>query len=128
MTSRDRLIELLDDGCYKACSDKSGKKVNEFLADFLLKNGVNVPLCKIGDTVYEIRVKNNFWARERDCRVDAKSRIVRGDIYDTFYVQPKAYTKSDGTRMNATVFLTREDAENAIKEYRNNDRQPCKNP
>lgn len=42
MTDREELIALLDDGCYKACSDASGKKVNEVLADYLLENGVIV--------------------------------------------------------------------------------------
>lgn len=42
MTEREKLIKLLDDGCYKACSDASGRKVNEVLADYLLANGVIV--------------------------------------------------------------------------------------
>jgi len=54
MTDREKLIALLDDGCYKACSDASGKKVNEVLADYLLENGVTILPCKVGDTVYSI--------------------------------------------------------------------------
>lgn len=54
MNGRKKLIALLDDGCYKACSDASGKKVNEVLADYLLANGVTVLPCKVGDMVYSI--------------------------------------------------------------------------
>ena len=47
MNGREKLIDLLDDGCYKACSDASGKKVNEVLADYLLENGVTILPCNM---------------------------------------------------------------------------------
>lgn len=56
MTERERLIELL-------CSAPFGSKTFEQqyykstitkIADYLLANGVIVPPCKIGDTVYKV--------------------------------------------------------------------------
>ena len=56
MTERERLIELL-------CSAPLGSKTFEQqyykstitkIADYLLANGVIVPPCKIGDTVYKV--------------------------------------------------------------------------
>lgn len=43
---RDRLIELLNDA-----TDKEGIYLDK-VADYLLANGVIVPPCKAGDTVY----------------------------------------------------------------------------
>lgn len=45
MTEREKLIKLLDDGCHKAYDDITGKRVNEFVADYLLANGVIVTPC-----------------------------------------------------------------------------------
>ena len=66
MTERDRLIEFLDGiqdfGTKITCKkDKYyGKYIeeedfsNEQVADYLLANGVIVPPCKVGDTVYQV--------------------------------------------------------------------------
>ncbi len=45
MTDRDRLISLIGE---------FDMNIDEELADHLLANGVIVPPCKVGDTVYEI--------------------------------------------------------------------------
>lgn len=50
MTERERLIELL--------KHEFGTKVSEITADYLLANGVIVPPCKVGDTVYWIENDN----------------------------------------------------------------------
>lgn len=51
---KERLIELLDDGCKNVVfHDK--RRVNEQVADYLLENGVIVPPCKKGDVVYLVR-------------------------------------------------------------------------
>ena len=59
---KDRLIELIgkvqcrNSECAKSCSDCSSVALFdedvEILADHLLKNGVIVPPCKVGDMVY----------------------------------------------------------------------------
>ena len=122
MTSRDRLIELLDDGCYKACSDKSGKKVNEFLADFLLEKGVIVPPCHIYDTVFRIAENG---------KIDEYIVVEIGedDFESSYVVLEKSMSEYSTIQMicnfeafGVTVFTNRKDVENVIKEYGNNDR------
>ena len=48
---RDRLIELLMDS--EAFNDADGKADAKHIADHLLANGVIVPPCKVGDTIYQ---------------------------------------------------------------------------
>ena len=50
---RDRLIEILKVPIYP----KIGVDPAEVVADYLLANGVIVPPCKVGDTVYEVNTK-----------------------------------------------------------------------
>ena len=56
MTERERLFELLENGFYEAVSKCKGedkdKKACDFLADYLIENGVIVPPVKTGGTVY----------------------------------------------------------------------------
>jgi hypothetical protein len=47
---RDRLVELLRVPIYP----KAGADPAEVVADYLLDNGVIVPPCKVGDTVYVV--------------------------------------------------------------------------
>ena len=51
MTDRDKLIELLEDTLYEWECDVSKETVME-IAEHLIENGVIVPPCKVGDTVY----------------------------------------------------------------------------
>ena len=106
MTVREKLIKLLDDGCYKACSDASGKKVNEVLADYLLANGVTILPCKIGDTLYSI------WQDD-----DGEYQISEDEIFD---VSAKMIWVNGGgfdiNSLGKSDFLTREEAEKAIAE------------
>lgn len=70
---RDRLIEILNkadkrcDEC-KQCEQcvafgKGEDCINYLIADTLLANGVIVPPCKVGDTVYFIQSKQIFEGR-----------------------------------------------------------------
>ena len=104
MNGRKKLIALLDDGCYKACSDASGKKVNEVLADYLLANGVTVLPCKVGDMVYSIWQDDEGNLQIDETEIDDVSihKIwVNGGGFDV-----DCLGKSD--------FLSREDAEKEI--------------
>lgn len=67
MTERDRLIELLNE-TFAQQYEKRGLLTADYTADSLLANGVIVPPCKVGDTVYKI------------CTVN--SRIKIGDLWD----------------------------------------------
>ena len=104
MTEREKLIKLLDDGCYKACSDASGKKVNEILADYLLENGVTILPCKAGDILYSI------WEDD-----DGNLQIDETEIVDVSI--HKIWVNGGGFDVDClgkSDFLSREDAEKEI--------------
>ena len=102
MSDRERLIELIQNavnGCARHWA--------EIIADYLLANGVIVPPCKVGDMVYEFRCDDPF------------------DDHLKLYVVPSTvsgiaiFTTEDIHNMNCfgkTVFLTKEEAEEKLKE------------
>ena len=116
---RDRLVELIAEGrelceqipcegCTRSC-----KGLNDCLAkvqaDHLLANGAIVPPCKVGDTVYYIH--------------HSGSRVFEGEVTSYVYVSD---SKSFGIHHDGGygvygryVFLTREEAEQAMKEQGN---------
>ena len=110
MTERERLIELLKDG-----GVRDFPYVNA-LADHLLANGVIVPPCKVGDTVYFPMEING----ECEPYVDVGTVFSIGiDERHTMWISVsyesglKYYHTSDG--FGKTVFLTREEAEKALE-------------
>ena len=55
MPDREKLIELLLKVDYALDTDgKKARDTAEFIADYLIANGVIISLCKEGDTVYKI--------------------------------------------------------------------------
>ena len=116
MNERERLIELLMQGELEA--DKQGvfncswsKRKAEIIADFLIENGVILPPVKIGEVVYEIYDDEII-----------EARINRIDIYEDvvdIYTQTELFDDDEWfslTDIGKTVFLTREEAEKALKE------------
>ena len=109
---KDRLIELLVDS-----SRYIDEQRGEAIADYLLANGVIVPPCNVGDKVYKI-TRNKV----KECEVifigisaDEKCsyfNFVENYADGTFY---KSYSMVFDV-IGKTVFLTREDAEQALKE------------
>lgn len=104
--NRDRLIELIQsavDGCARHWAEK--------IADYLIANGVIVPPCKVGDTVYEITTSEEI-----------KQRKVKDIIYDNdgFRLRLEPYFSYE-YYLNETVFLTREEAEKALEDMRKKD-------
>ena len=124
MTERERLIKLLMQGELEAdkqgvfnCSRSEWKA--EIMADFLLENGVSVPPCCIGDTVYEIREngKNPISGKRFDrCITTVQMLDCAAIRKSTLYAKEKRYAKNDSVRLGKTVFLTREEAEKALEE------------
>lgn len=122
---RDRLIELLNkkyDHFCDQCGVNKDSHYTENLADYLLANGVIVPPCKVGDTVYEIyRDYTECSAHGEkiihciDCEYEGECdskpflavRELNFSRYN-FYPLTMAFGK--------TVFLTKEEAEQALKE------------
>ena len=120
MTERERLIELLMQGDIAAA--KQGvfnccmcKREAEILADFLLENGVIVPPVKAGDTIYEIheRRKGGEWVKIISERFVHGVEIYAGGCMIARCGSTISVFLSD---IGKTVFLTREEAEKALKE------------
>jgi len=100
---RDRLIELLKDTVSNAT--KPGSFFG-YVADYLLENGVVVPPCKVGDTLYAVTAITQEIVEVvvTEIRV-SEHRITIATDHGT--VHKKSLWK--------TVFLTREEAEAAMK-------------
>lgn len=117
MTERERLVELIETpnkaSCVRKEKDICDFKTSEILADFLLQNGVIVPPCKVGNTIYRIG------------RGDYEGEIFEWDIerIEQYADQTIIYDDSDNVilpcQIHKTVFLTREEAEKALEERQN---------
>ena len=95
MTERERLIKLIETGTnlaskkaveetarivkenhhYNSATDKT-VSISEMLADYLLENGVIVPVVEIGTIVYEIRQKGiGFSNRRYDSGITTQKQL-----------------------------------------------------
>lgn len=107
---RERLIDLL--------YDVQDARIDT-IADYLLANSVIVPPCKVGNTVYRVmrdkRIKQpyqykviGFWySADATCNNAHLVRYVNG-VFDSSISIPFS-------EFGQTVFLTREEAEAALK-------------
>ena len=115
---RDRLIELIRSARKKEViffGEKCGTtyQTADEIADYLLANGVIVPPCKVGTTVYFIVFDKCFggkccWLEDGKCSKDKSPEYCPKEVLETKY---SLEMYRNGTR----VFLTREEAERALK-------------
>ena len=140
MTERERLIELLMQGDIAAA--KQGvfnccmcRREAETIADYLLENGVIVPPVKMGDIVYIDNAPHNVvhitieedgisYCAKYDCdeyecckECPFAKEISFGEVIMCEGNEYHEFTASD---IGKTVFLTREEAEKALKEREEN--------
>ena len=119
MTERERLIKLLMQGDIAAA--KQGvfnccmcRREAETIADYLLENGVIVPPVQVGATVYCTDSYRHLIKPLEiiGFEVDYTKRICK------YYCSGGDYTPAwfKPAEMGKTVFLTREEAEKALKE------------
>ena len=114
MTDRDRLIELIKQGENNTpCAENEdidcteincGACVRGGIADYLLANGVIVPPCKVGNTIYKTSILGEIIelkAKSFDCEV---------------ITEP--YNSIPFSTLNKTLFLTKEEAEEKLRELR----------
>ena len=123
---RERLIELIKKSkCvsiwdYHTDTFKEPDPI-ETLTDYLLENGVIVPPCNVGDTVYYVSDSPiNLSVQENTIYEAHISRMVTTQCGTTLVVQMhNSYGCTEIPDINdfgKTVFLTREEAEQALKE------------
>jgi len=115
---RDRLIELLKQGDKTFADKYTGKVMShidelyDFIADYLLANGVIVPPCKVGDMVYMLVTKHTH-----SYSFD-NGKMVINDNQHTF-IKQTYLMESNFFRVikdfGKTVFLTKEEAKQALK-------------
>ena len=99
MTDRERLTALLMAGAGD-CLGKGGALNCSKLADYLLEHGVIVLPCKVGDTLY--------------CESAIKGHITYLKAPDLEWIF------ENREKFGKEIFLTREEAEKAIKERESN--------
>ena len=126
-TERKRLIDLLDyqehcrfcDMC-RECPEMRAASLNA-LADHLIANGVIVPPCNVGDTVYVLthdaptgieksRVKRMLLQKLQD---GTTIKIIVPCVFDDWGNAVREVYPED---FGKTVFLTKEEAEKALAE------------
>ena len=108
MTERERLIELLQN----VPADSEGNSGVGRIADFLLSNGVTVPPVQVGATVYYTDSYRHLIKPLEIFGFDCTKRICK------YYCSGEDYTPAwfNPAEIGKTVFLTREEAEKALKE------------
>lgn len=108
---REKLIELLlnsDPLHERDLDDDLADGEIESIADYLLANGVIVPPCKVGDTVYIISDYTNEILDRLIIGI-----IIKKDGYDFIFDTQSSWSDTD---IGKTVFLTHEEAEKALRE------------
>lgn len=128
MTKKEKLVELINEANsnynFELSVGKIPKPRVEYEAEFLLKNGVIVPLCKVGDTVWLVIVEkeNNDWY----ILEDVVDRFVRYDrIQFVFDMKRFGYLHVDRESNNlidslydGCICSTKEEAEKALAKKR----------
>lgn len=112
MTSdRDRLIELVDKAKEEYANDVTDHTETDYIVECLLNNGVIVPPCKVGDTVYRISTKHitkmRYIQETKICRIAITEEGMKF-FCECNVIAPCIFGK--------TVFLTKEEAEAKLKE------------
>lgn len=134
MTERERLIKLLKSPHKAERLRKLGLCIGNYeddcieamVADFLLANGVIVPPCKVGDTVFQIEkmclgclnYTDGGYSDYCECALDDNKNMFEVDfdkdcIYEIF---KSKFIYSMIDKIGKTVFLTKEEAEKALTE------------
>lgn len=129
--TRDRLVKTIGNCliCHFKLNESWEEETIDTLADHLIANGVIVPPCKVGDTVYCI---NTFFPNDpriNKCEVDAlhitsgKNKI--GHKKPSYALVRDENMKSLSARIyfesfGKTVFLTKAQAEQKLKELSEN--------
>lgn len=114
---RDRLIEILD----KTFAEQYEKRrllTATHTAEYLLKNGVIVPPCKVGDVAYILSgfsvIERKVTGFQYSTDMTKLNRILIDLVTDKEGNTNTFYFSAD--KINKSIFFTREEAEKALKE------------
>ena len=114
MTERERLIEILTE-IFDEQYEKMRMITPQHTADHLLANGVIVPPCKVGDTVYVL-----FGEPSRTIKEFRVRTIVFNETNDLIGFTNKSmftiWDKRWYDFFGKIIFTTREEAEKALAE------------
>lgn len=121
MTERERLLKLVNSFMENATNELLyGGDFDDLFTDYLLDNGVIVPPCKVGDSIYYIDpdTDNNgkFYLGIFEGKI--KTIALEDDglwIYCSYNDGLTLWHKI-ANDLNKTVFLNRVEAEKALKE------------
>ena len=119
---RERLMQLLGEAIEPYLDRVYPWDTFDDIADHLLENGVIVPPCKIGDTIYVIETTLR---KGNKLRSHIATREVTGICSNKLNLTwvaaaEKTYEhRYHPTELGETVFLTREAAEEALKAREN---------
>ncbi len=135
---KDRLIELIRNadndknlGWYDLYDLCRGKGCAEYFADYLIANGVIVPPCKVGDTVYVDGDTWSYFPIHYESRFIHSKYFVVGEIVSIIKTKKQllmkirvdnsihtrhTYKRYTVNAIGVTVFLTKEEVEKALKE------------
>lgn len=118
---RDRLIELISDienELLRSYPYTTDEYRIASIADHLIENGAIIPPCKVGDTLYSFSFHKIIEAEvikvEWSCEAENYGKFIREKI--TLCGNDINETKIDFYDIGKTWFLTREDAEKALRE------------
>lgn len=118
MTERDKLIDLITEANIKLFG--SQKSFVEFIADYLLENGISILPCKIGDTLYYHDYKCGAFNDDKSewniidsivCEIRIKKKGVLVEM-----ISGRIFTHKDFGKI---IFHTKEEAEKALAERSN---------
>ena len=111
---RDRLVELLQASPYIDVLYGSQEEW-ESVAECLIANGVVVPPCKVGDSCYPLpRYRTPIVERKVSRITFSQRNIIIGYYENDGQYRPPLRTRTLGE----DVFLTKEEAEQKLKEMR----------
>ena len=119
MRDRDRLIELLQE----YTDNNNGGGSNHGRADYLLANGVIVQPCKMGDKVYVI---SRYYAGDweiYECNIESITVYEKNTFISCVANDVRFGRINFGLNisdLNKTFFLTKEEAEKALAERKDN--------
>lgn len=126
---RERLVELLNEATFgvnvHTLADHLSRETIDRVAEYLMANNVVVLPCKVGDTVYYINEYSDIYLC-KDTIYEAKvARMVitkNNEISLVIHIKDESgLTEYPNVKnFGKTVFLSREDAENVLKERKEN--------